>query len=124
MDSSFLIFYFWQLPHFFSIAWLYKEAYQDGGLKMLSCFDEVGRKTQVHVFLNTLLLYISTGLLCVFSSFGVIYMSGIILINCCFSWLVFLFLRDASKSKARSVMLGSIVYQPVLVLVMWLDMAI
>lgn len=119
----FLVFYFWQLPHFFSIAWLYKEAYQDGGLKMLSCIDDDGRKTKYHVFLNTILLYISTVLLWIVSSFGLLYIGGVFVINVYFFILVLSFLKDTSKIKAKKVMLGSIIYQPILILLMGLDMA-
>ncbi|HTL70537.1 MAG TPA: heme o synthase [Candidatus Eisenbacteria bacterium] len=32
----FLLLYVWQLPHFFSIAWVYREDYSRGGLKMMA----------------------------------------------------------------------------------------
>ena len=41
----FAIVFFWQFPHFFSIAWLYRQDYEDGGIRMLPVV-ETGR--QVH----------------------------------------------------------------------------
>ena len=37
--------YFWQLPHFMSLAWLCKEDYARGGHKMLSLADATGKRT-------------------------------------------------------------------------------
>jgi heme o synthase len=34
---------FWQFPHFMAIAWLYREQYREGGLKMLSVTEPTGR---------------------------------------------------------------------------------
>ena len=41
----FAIVFFWQFPHFYSIAWLYRQDYEDGGIRMLPVV-ETGR--QVH----------------------------------------------------------------------------
>ncbi|KIY93611.1 protoheme IX farnesyltransferase [Monoraphidium neglectum] len=37
--------FFWQMPHFLSLAWLCREDYARGGFKMLSMFDPTGRRT-------------------------------------------------------------------------------
>ncbi len=39
----FLIVFLWQFPHFYAIAWLYREDYVRGGLKMLTIDDPTGR---------------------------------------------------------------------------------
>ena len=41
----FAILFIWQFPHFFSIAWLYREDYAKGGVKMLPVVEDVGRST-------------------------------------------------------------------------------
>jgi protoheme IX farnesyltransferase len=38
----FLVLLFWQFPHFMAIAWLYREQYANGGLKMLTVVDPSG----------------------------------------------------------------------------------
>ena len=40
----FALLYFWQLPHFFAIAWMYRDDYKRGGFKMLSHYDQNGKK--------------------------------------------------------------------------------
>lgn len=38
----FFMLLFWQFPHFMAIAWLYREQYRDGGLKMLTVTEPTG----------------------------------------------------------------------------------
>src|SRR5207253_6816826 len=49
LDSAvaalFWILFLWQLPHFLALAWLYREDYRAGGLKMLSVADDGGQHT-------------------------------------------------------------------------------
>src|SRR5438128_6915703 len=40
--SLFAILFFWQLPHFFAIAWMYREDYALAGFQMVSREDETG----------------------------------------------------------------------------------
>ena len=43
--ALFLIVFLWQFPHFLAIAWIYREDYQRGGMKMLPEFDPRGLLT-------------------------------------------------------------------------------
>lgn len=56
----FALLYFWQLPHFFAIAWMYREDYQRGGFRMLSLADKTGKRTAAHMLLNTALLFVAS----------------------------------------------------------------
>ena len=53
----FLILFFWQLPHFFAIAWVYREDYANSGFKMLTLSDADGRDTGKKIILGSLLLF-------------------------------------------------------------------
>jgi len=43
--ALFWILFLWQLPHFLALAWLYRDDYRAGGLRMLSVDDESGTDT-------------------------------------------------------------------------------
>src|SRR5882724_10911723 len=43
--ALFAILFFWQLPHFFAIAWIYKDEYAKAGFKMLPAIDPDGART-------------------------------------------------------------------------------
>ena len=53
----FALLYFWQLPHFFAIAWMYRDDYKRGGFKMLSHYDKNGQKTAIQMLINCGMLF-------------------------------------------------------------------
>ena len=50
----FAIVFFWQFPHFFSIAWLYREDYAKGGIRMLPVVEPNGRSTARRILFYSL----------------------------------------------------------------------
>lgn len=50
----FAILFFWQIPHFLSIAWRYREDYARAGMRMLPVVDPTGHRTGI-----TMLLYVA-----------------------------------------------------------------
>ncbi len=48
--------YFWQMPHFMALAWMFREDYRRGGYRMLSCFDPGGRRTAACALRNCIYL--------------------------------------------------------------------
>src|SRR5580698_113986 len=56
--ALFAILAFWQLPHFFAIAWLYREEYAKAGFVMLPNVDADGSRTAQYAVLNTVALLI------------------------------------------------------------------
>src|SRR3954469_12999801 len=47
----FAIVFFWQFPHFYSIAWLYGQDYADGGVRMLPVVEPDGKSTSRQILL-------------------------------------------------------------------------
>src|SRR6266705_6850377 len=43
--SLFAILFFWQMPHFFALAWMYREDYARAGFQMMSSDDETGARS-------------------------------------------------------------------------------
>ncbi|MBY0459091.1 MAG: heme o synthase, partial [Gemmataceae bacterium] len=54
--ALFAILFLWQIPHFLAIAWMYRDDYAAGGLKMLPGCDPSGRLTSFVMVLTTVAL--------------------------------------------------------------------
>lgn len=119
--ALFLILFFWQMPHFFAISWVYREDYMKGGFKMLSWNDPDGKTTSSQILIHTvLLLLVSIGLFFVTRS-GFIYLISAIALGLFFLFYAIGFYRATTISRARGVFRASIIYLPVLFIAIILD---
>ena len=110
----FALLYFWQLPHFFAISWMYRDDYLRGGFKMLSLEDPTGKKTSVQMLFYGGLLFISSIAIFVVSQLSVAYLVSAVILGLGFLAVISLFFRNSSNENARKVFLASIIYLPVL----------
>ena len=117
----FAILFVWQFPHFFSIAWLYREDYARGGVRMLPVVEADGRSTARRILAYSLAL-IPVSLLPTFMGMaGRVYLVGAILLG---GSLLFFGMRLAflnlppsiprSKKAARFVLQATVIYLPLL----------
>ena len=111
----------WQIPHFLSLAWLYRDDYARGGFKMLPVFDPSGQTTCRMVVLYSLALLaigpgaMLTGLTGWVQGIGsVVLGTGLLLVG------VRLY-RERTREDARRVFLASLVYLPALLGLMIAD---
>jgi protoheme IX farnesyltransferase len=119
--ALFAILAFWQLPHFLAIAWMYREEYEKAGFKMLPGIDPQGHRTGRQAVSHTLgLLPVS---LCpfLFHVTGEIYLCGALVLGLAFLWYAVQFARHLTIPRARQLFFVSILYLPLLLLVMVLD---
>lgn len=122
--TLFAILFFWQLPHFLAIAWLYREDYAKAGFQMLPVVDETGQRTARSTISHTLgLLPIS---LCpfLFKLTGQAYFFGALVLGLIFLYFSVRFARDLSVVNARKLFLYSIIYLPILLGLMVFDKAV
>ena len=56
----FLLVFLWQLPHFYAIAWVYKDDYRRGGLRMMPETDTSGSGTGGQIVLFSALLFLAS----------------------------------------------------------------
>ncbi len=112
--AFFVLLFFWQMPHFFSISWIYREDYLLGGFKMISAEDEAGMTTARHVFGHSFLTLVSSYLVIYTGACGVIYGAVATLAGLWMCWLARQFMLDVSVSSARKVFFFSIIYLPIL----------
>jgi protoheme IX farnesyltransferase len=119
--SLFAILFFWQLPHFFAIAWIYREQYAQAGYKMLPVVDPDGARTGRQAVSHTLgLLPIS---LCpyLFQLAGPIYLFGALALGLAYLWFAIQFSRHLTVPRARHLFFASILYLPLLLGLMVFD---
>lgn len=106
----FLILFLWQHPHFYALAWMYREDYEKGGFKMLPVVDPDGKSTFRHS-LVTVILLVPISLWPTFVRMcGPIYfwgalVLGLLFLSVCIRWRI-----SKSIQDARLVFLFSIFY--------------
>ena len=114
--SLFAILFFWQLPHFFAIAWMYREDYARAGFQMVSSGDETGaRSASQSVFFCIVLLLVS-GIPAFLGVVSSIYLAVELVLNGLFIFAAMRFLRTQAVADARRLFLASIIYLPLLLL--------
>ena len=119
--ALFAILFFWQLPHFLAIAWIYREQYARAGFVMLPVVDTAGERTGRQAVSHTLgLLPVS---LCpyVFHMAGPVYLVGALGLGLAFLWFAIQFSRHLTIPRARQLFFASILYLPLLLGLMVLD---
>ena len=112
------IVFLWQLPHFLAIAWIYREDYARAGFPMLPVIEPDGRSTarQSAVYAAALLpLSLAPTLV---GMTGTTYFYGALALTLLFFGLTLRFARTRSIPDARRLFFGSIIYLPLLWIVM------
>ncbi len=111
----------WQLPHFFALAWMYREDYHRGGHMMLPVLDRDGRLTgQVMTTSATLLVPVAL-LATLFGIAGWWSAAVSVVVGLWFSIRCLRFWRSPSDELARRTFLASLIYLPIVLGVMVLD---
>jgi protoheme IX farnesyltransferase len=115
------IVFLWQLPHFLAIAWIYREDYARAGFPMLPVIEPDGRSTarQAVVYAAAVLpLSLAPTLI---GMTGTAYFAGALGLGIIFIWLALRFARSRSIPDARRLFFGSIIYLPLLWILMIAD---
>ncbi len=117
----FAILFLWQFPHFYAIAWMYREDYARAGIQMLPVVEPDGESTARQILLYSLLLIPISILPKWMGMTGTIYTVGAIGMGVVFLYAGVRVALDRTKARARSVLLASVLYLPVLYCLMVLD---
>ena len=115
------ILFVWQLPHFLSLAWMYREQYEMAGFRMLPSVAGGERAVCEATLLSTLLLIPLSLLVVTMHLAGVMYAVFALLLGLWFAWRAFAFFRHRTRPTARAAFLASLLYLPLLLLAMALD---
>ena len=109
--SLFAILFVWQLPHFYSIAFMHRDDYARGGMKMLPVVERRdGFYTGLATALTALLLLGVTTMPFLVDAARWVYLVGAMPLAVWFLLRCIRFARDRNQQTARTVLRGSLVY--------------
>lgn len=117
----FAILFFWQLPHFLALSWIYRDDYARAGLKMLSVDDTDGRATFRQAVLTATALVPISLVPTLLGMSGVIYFVSALVLS---GWLVIraiLAERSGGLRQVRGLFLFTLAYLPALLIFMIAD---
>ena len=112
------ILFLWQLPHFLAIAWIYREDYARAGFPMLPVIDADGRSTGRQAVVYALALLPLSLAPTLVGMAGPIYFGGALVLSLAFVALSIRFGISRSVPDARRLFFGSIIYLPLLWMLM------
>jgi protoheme IX farnesyltransferase len=115
------ILFVWQFPHFDSIAWMYREDYQRAGIRMLPVVEPDGESTARRIVFCSLALVPISLLPRFWGMAGNLYVAGALIAGAMFVYYAWRVMADRTRSRARGVLLASVVYLPVLYGLLVLD---
>ena len=116
--TLFGIMFLWQLPHFLAIAWMYREDYARAGFPMLPVLEPDGRSTGRQSVLYAAALVPLSLAPMLMGIAGEVYFAGALALGLVFLGLTLQFARTRSVRDARRVFFGSIIYLPLLWILM------
>jgi protoheme IX farnesyltransferase len=112
--ALFAIIFLWQLPHFFAIAWMYREDYSRAGFRMISSDDRSGERSASQSVFFCILLLVMGGLPAFLGIANFAYLAAELVLGVFFVAVAMRFLRMRTPNAARSLFIASIVYLPLL----------
>lgn len=126
----FAIVFFWQFPHFHSIAWLYREDYENARIRMLPVVESDGRSTAFAIVMYALALVPVSLAPTLMGISGWSYFVGALFLGIGMLWFSVrmwtMKLAPAapeSKRRARHVLQASVLYLPLLFALMMINRA-
>lgn len=126
--ALFAILFVWQFPHFMAIAWLYREDYARAGIRMLPVAQPDGRSTVLEALFFTILMIPVSFIPFYLHLTGKIYFTAAVLLGLRYLVYTIRFSRITracttaeSRSYARDLLRASVIYLPLLLIVMVLD---
>jgi len=114
----------WQLPHFYAIAWLYRDDYETAGLRMVSVNDPFGARTGRHAVVSALVLLPVSLLPAWIGHAGLFYAGVTGFLSLVFIAAAIRFAQHPDRPHARTLFLTSIIYLPLVLTALALDIPI
>ena len=122
--SLFFILFFWQMPHFLSLAWIYRRDYEAAGYRTMAVADPSGGLLVRQSLVYTLALFAASLMPTLTGIAGVWYFAGACALSAGFFLVVVRFGAERSQRAARRMFFASLIYLTAVILLMMLDRAV
>ena len=117
----FAILFFWQFPHFYAIAWMYREDYARAGILMLPVVDRDGSRTFRQIQVTALVLVGVSLLPAITGLDGKIYFFGALALSVALLQVCVWAASAKTNLRARWLMHATVAYIPLLLGLMVYD---
>lgn len=119
--ALFLILFIWQFPHFYSIAWMYRDDYVRGGIRMLPVVEPDGKSTSRRIVATSVLLLPVALLPRLLGMAGSVYLTTALAGTVAMILFGVLFHRQRTTLRAHRMLLATVIYLPALLVVLMAD---
>jgi protoheme IX farnesyltransferase len=119
--TLYAILFLWQFPHFYAIAWMYREDYGRAGIRMLPVVEPDGESTARRILLFSFALVPISLAPKFLLMAGNVYLVGALALGALVIWAGFRAFSERSVVRARQVLLTSVIYLPLLYGLLVLD---
>jgi protoheme IX farnesyltransferase len=117
----FAILFLWQFPHFYAIAWMYREDYARAGILMLPVVDREGTRTFRQIILTAVALVGVSLLPAVMGLAGVHYFFGALVVSTALVQVCLWAASSRTNARAKWLMHATVLHIPVLLGLMIFD---
>jgi protoheme IX farnesyltransferase len=108
----FLLLFFWQLPHFLAINWMYRDEYRKGGFVMWANDDDTGRKTSSLALLFSACALVPAVLPAFTGLASVWFLPLALATTSALLWLSWRFFVARNRASARKLFFFTLLYLP------------
>ncbi|MBI3602577.1 MAG: protoheme IX farnesyltransferase [Candidatus Omnitrophica bacterium] len=119
----FFILFAWQHPHFYAIAWMFKEDYKKAGFKMLPVVYPDSWFTMAQIMAFSFALIGFSIMPSMIGMAGRVYFWGALILGVALIWYAWKFQQSPSNLNARKILGASVIYLPLLLLLIIFDNA-
>jgi protoheme IX farnesyltransferase len=119
--SLFFILFFWQMPHFLSLGWMYRKDYARANYRLLTVLDPTGEASSRQILIYCVALFPAVFMPTLVGILGVLYFAGALVLTIGFLWLAVRLYQERTNPNARRLFFASLIYLSALVALMILD---
>jgi heme o synthase len=116
--SLFFILFFWQMPHFLALGWMYKKDYARAGYKLLSTNDPAGIITGRQVVIYCAALIPASVMPALVGIKGSLFFSGAMILAISFLMTGIWFFKERTQTAARRLFRASIFFLTFLIVLL------